>query len=108
VLQRKDNDHVAVVDVAFELPFELCVVRDHWGTPNGHGHLLVEVSSNRSGLDLVSGPGIAQTIDATPSSDLSLVGFISKVVRGVKGGAVSVLARLSLDRVRITPGRCKA
>jgi hypothetical protein len=105
VLHRVDNDHVAVVDAAHELPFELYVVRDHWGTPNGHGHLLVEVS-DRVGFDLVSGPGIAQTIDATPSSGLALGGFLSKVVRGVKG-SVRVLVDLAFDRVRVTPGQCR-
>jgi hypothetical protein len=107
VLHSMDNDHVAVVDAAHELPFELYVVRDHWGTPNGHGHLLVGVNSDRAGLNLVSGPDIAQTIDATPSQDLSLSGFLSKVVRGAKG-TVSVLVQLAFDRVRVTPGRCRA
>jgi len=63
VINRRGGDHVASVDAAHELPFEAYSVRDHWRMPNGHGRMLVSITSNRRGLDLVSGPAIAQTID---------------------------------------------
>jgi hypothetical protein len=102
------QDSVSVNDWEEGESFEHYIVTDQWRSANGTGQMGVNVISRRAGIDLNTGDGIAQDIDVTARSGLQLTGYISKVVRGVKG-SVSVFASLVFDRVKVSsPGQCRA
>ncbi len=102
------NDTVSVRDRGEDVTLETYSIEDQWSTPNGFGQMGINVWSRDPGLDLVTGDGIAQTIDARPSAALQMFGHLNKVVRS---GTRSVVVQLGLlfDRVTVTPpGTCKA
>jgi hypothetical protein len=102
------NDDVSVNDWEEGDSFESYAITDQWRSPNGTGQMGINVVSRRAGIDLVTGDGIAQTFDVTSGDGLEITGYISKVVRGVKG-SVNVFASLLFSRVKVgSPGQCKA
>jgi hypothetical protein len=105
------QDSVSVFDgdAASGSPFdEHYIITDQWRTQNGTGQMGVVMISRDANVDLVTGDGIAQSIDVRPRAGLELLGYIDKVVRS---GAHSVAVSFGLlfDHVTVTPPRtCKA
>jgi hypothetical protein len=108
LIHRVINDTVSVRDRGGDVSLETYSIDDQWSTPNGFGQMGINLWSRDPALDLVTGDGIAQAIDARPSAALRVFGHLHKVVRS---GTSSVVVTLGLlfDRVTVTPpGSCKA
>ena len=109
LINNVHTDMVSVTDVVpfGDRPTDSYGIEDNWSSPNGSGQLALLVYTHRPDVELTSGEGIAQTIDARPTDDVGLFGYLGKVVKTAVG-SVAVGVSLALSRVRVSPGRCHA